>query len=332
MNISPTPKRYNSRAREYPLNMEQENYHPYNYDFPRMSNINNNHNNNNPVTKDPLPFSNDKIVPEEYKINSQMINKLIRQNRELVNKLETKQEEIDRLNVLVGSLRGKLIKYTELNKKLQEDLQRGNHNTTASTEETNDYIQLPKTRRQENNDDRISEIYEKLDRLTKLVVSGQQPTLSPLPSPPSVKQHTRATTTSARVTDTDIMCQESAELKELEDQIDGLKRKLLIKRENELRKLSLNKELLDLMGKLDLSSPSLPRNSSIKTEEEEEEEEHDHSKHCQECHRKRGAEGLANGIPRYTSAGQALETPTPLNRYNPKNTGSTDTTNKATLW
>lgn len=285
MNISPTPRRYNSRNGGIDFN--DENY----FAFPNPINRNPNGNGAN----------RERIVPEEYRLNSQMINRLIRQNKELMTKLDSKQEEIDRLNVLVGSLRGKLIKYTELNKKLEDkqnmsrsssDSNNINDNTTMET--NSDYIQLPKRRNnpnkdfhkeQENDpkfskDDRISALSEKLDMLTKLMMesrnnsiasppppiqqkqSANVPTPATAPTSTAVPSSTTATmsppppttTTSIwqRPSEEDIMCRESMELKQLEDQIESLKRKLLIRRENELRKLSLNQELLELMGKLSI--------------------------------------------------------------------------------
>ena len=53
---------------------------------------------------------NERMVPEEYIYNSSMINELIKQNKDLHKQLTQKQEEIDRLNVLIGSFRAKLIK------------------------------------------------------------------------------------------------------------------------------------------------------------------------------------------------------------------------------
>ena len=281
----------------------------------------------------------DRIVPEEYRVNSQMINKLIKQNKELTLQLDRKQDEIDRLNVLVGSLRGKLIKYTELNKKLG---QTSTHPPRFSPDE--DVLQVNKNRqpresrepdtRDSQLENRIGDIYSKLEALTNLMAG------TTLQSPPAVSQdqrdHVLRVPTSASVShrplhggasEDDILTQESAELKSLEDQIDLLKRKLLIKRENELRKLSLNKELLDLMDKLDVSKPS-PEPASTSPPAPVSANTTPHCDHCHKSasqsalngHHNTGAPGAPNSTrnPPYMSMAQALETPTPAQRSAPK--------------
>lgn len=216
----------------------------------------------------------ERILPEEYKLNSQMISRLIKQNKELSAKLDSKQEEIDRLNILVGSLRGKLIKYTEINKKLEDSFKQGGSRVSSSnmSENERDYIQVPKRRadnsnNKENmngdqyvsNDDRINAMTDKLDKLTRLVlenngVNNNLLASSPLQSPSAVPIQ-MSKKSPLDPSEEDIMCRESSELKQMEDQIDSLKRKLLIKRENELRKISLNQELLELMDKLSMQNP-----------------------------------------------------------------------------
>ncbi|CUS20546.1 LAQU0S01e09076g1_1 [Lachancea quebecensis] len=316
MNISPTPKRYNSRGYEFPRSNDEA-FHPFN--------------------REPPMVPSERILPEEYRVNSQMINKLIKQNKDLTQQLDRKQDEIDRLNVLVGSLRGKLIKYTELNKKLEQ--------TAAGARQSSpdDVLQVNRTRPREpaagdpRLDDRLSDLYSKLETLTELVAGSAA-------AERGVRDHAHAPSSGATRTpssgasvfhrplqpgaasEDDILTQESAELKGLEDQIDLLKRKLLIKRENELRKLSLNKELLDLMEKLDVSRPAGAAPSSSTPP------------HCDQCHKATYHTAAANGghgvpagagsgagagagaavpsprNPPYMSMAQVLETPTPAHR------------------
>lgn len=276
MNISPTPRRYNSRSGGMDFN--DENYLAFSDPVNRDSNGNG--------------MGRERIIPEEYKLNSRMINRLIRQNKELMNKLDGKQEEIDRLNVLVGSLRGKLIKYTELNKKLEDrqNVSRIPSDGSNDVETDSNYIQLPKRRNNKeldkdttdprlSKDDRISALSEKLDMLTKIMMESRNSSLaSPsqkehstsVPTPSSAPTSTTTATSPPppntstailhRPSEEDIMCRESMELKQLEDQIESLKRKLLIKRENELRKISLSQELLELMGKLSMEQAQAQQN------------------------------------------------------------------------
>lgn len=268
--------------------------------------------------------NNDRIIPEEYRLNSQMINRLIKQNKELVSKLDAKQEEIDRLNILVGSLRGKLIKYTEMNKKLEAESRVSSGTTTTENEQ--DYIQVPKRRpetiRQESvHDDRINALNEKLDKLTRLVLQNNVPTSSsPLQSPALPVPASRKTVLSP--SEEDIMCRESQELKQMEDQIDSLKRKLLIKRENELRKISLNQELLELMEKLNTQNPQDRERERISSRDFTQAAATPHD-YCTECHHQENHKNQHS--VRHTNpstmakvpATNPLETPTPL----PKKTG-----------
>ncbi|SCW04513.1 LAFE_0H15192g1_1 [Lachancea fermentati] len=302
MNISPTPRRYNSRGHDYGSRVDDEPaFHPFN--------------------RAPPAPSADRIVPEEYRVNSQMINKLIKQNKQLTAQLEHKQDEIDRLNVLVGSLRGKLIKYTELNKKLSS-APAASPASSSSPAASPDVLQVNKTRSGAARaapalEDRVSDIYTKLDALTRLVAGERAPD-----DPPRVRTpHLRS------ASEDDILTQESAELKQLEDQIDLLKRKLLIKRENELRKLSLNKELLDLMEKLDVSgsssSPQPPPPAAPAPAPVPAPNSHlQASPHCTQCHNAAApAPASTRPAPSYMSMAQALETPSPA----PKNVRPTDT-------
>ncbi|SCV01178.1 LAME_0G14576g1_1 [Lachancea meyersii CBS 8951] len=312
----------------------------------------------------------ERIIPEEYRVNSQMINKLIKQNKDLTQQLDRKQDEIDRMNVLIGSLRGKLIKYTELNKKLSQQSTNNNNNnnnnnngaattTRHQSQESGipsptfspvDVLQVNKTRAKDSTasaarasqlETRISDIYSKLDALTTLMTNSIGESAANLAhSNVGARQaHTRPNSSSTSTdsvlhrslhaaSEDEILTQESAELKSLEGQIDLLKRKLLIKRENELRKLSLNKELLDLMDKLDMSKPTLPTHTTVDTAPHSEAT----PPHCDQCHKTATSPTAANGRshthapnssnfknPPYMSMAQALETPTPAHRSTKSN-------------
>ncbi|AMD19663.1 HCL488Wp [Eremothecium sinecaudum] len=323
MNISPTPKRYQGSN-----------------NMPRAVNLN--YHNPPAPSYHPLPGHGvEQIVPEEYKINSNMISSLIKQNKDLLAKLDEKDRELEKLNVLVGSLRGKLIKYTELNKKLQGQLaqsasvnsvpeqvpvlgvnqqqqqqqqQSQQAQQAQQREVASDFIQLPRRTPGNSEDDKkINEIYNKLETLTNLLAQQQkaeqdhQPMPATLTSPKSVY---------SPVTEDDIMISESSELKKLEEQVDHLKRKVLIKSENELRKLSLNQQLVDLMEKLtatgspqNIHSPNsllYDRNSSSSTSTESNSGGHP-ATHCEHCHHP-----PEETLKRPTmDIKKALETPTP---------------------
>ncbi|CEP60833.1 Spc42p LALA0_S02e00650g [Lachancea lanzarotensis] len=318
----------------------------------------------------------ERILPEEYRVNSQMINKLIKQNKELTLQLDRKQDEIDRMNVLIGSLRGKLIKYTELNKKLNQNINRNNNHVNASAAATEsmthsesqspnfspvDFLQVNKTRtkdptnpaaRTSHLEARIGDIYSKLDALTTLMTHSIGETGRSAASPStqtnsdSRATHTRPNSSSASTesvvhrslrlaSEDDIITQESAELQNLEGQIELLKRKLLIKRENELRKLSLNKELLDLMDKLDMSKPTLPTSHDAAVSESVTDTTPPHCEQCRKStssinaknvkssgatlHNHNHFSSAASRNPPYMSMAQALETPTPAHRATKSN-------------
>ncbi|QLL34265.1 hypothetical protein HG536_0G01240 [Torulaspora globosa] len=307
MNISPTPRRYASRSKA----MAPDNAFLYSDPVDAGENV-----------------IKDRIIPEEYRLNSQMINRLIKQNKELITKIDAKQEEIDRLNILVGSLRGKLIKYTEMNKKLEDDLvQAGSRVSSRNMNENEqDYIQVPKRRTETKDnvtphDDRINALSDKLDKLTKLVLQNAVPaSSSPLqsPQPPvSVDNHRAVVSPSEE----DIMCKESLELKQMEDQIDSLKRKLLIKRENELRKISLNQELLELMDRLSMQNPAEKERERNLNNESSLHNNSASPAYCAECHHHernhnhvssmRQTQPVAKKNPQIP-ASDPLETPTPL--------------------
>lgn len=283
---------------------------------------------------------NERMVPEEYIYNSSMINELIKQNKDLHKQLTQKQEEIDRLNVLIGSFRAKLIKYTELNKKMQQqqqqqqqDIRYSNNIPSYKSDSPHfsspqdhqgsqaEHIQVKKNNRTEES--KIDDIYEKLELLTKLVNEAVQ------------KQHDGSRSGFSKqdikiVNDDDIIVSESQEFKHLQDQIDILKRKLLIKKENELRKLSLNKELIDLMEELNMNSSNTPNPLSRSTSEHHSEHynhhksnqqgyhnENSHPLHCEHCHVKSHSENHPPE-PKFVNLKESLETPTPTPTQTPR--------------
>lgn len=354
MNISPTPRRYTSRTAG-----GMGNSNAYIYSDPINREYNGGMGGIGAGGE-----NGERILPEEYKLNSQMISRLIKQNKELGAKLDSKQEEIDRLNILVGSLRGKLIKYTEINKKLEDSFKQGGSRVSSGnmSENERDYIQVPKRRADSNsnkenvnedqyvsNDDRISAMTEKLDKLTRLVlenngVNNNILASSPLQSP-SVVPLQMSKKSVLDPSEEDIMCRESSELKQMEDQIDSLKRKLLIKRENELRKISLNQELLELMDKLSMQNPSDRESEKVPVSSREaiplpatttSMPNHNSSsspEYCVECHHQQFPHRDPRNNDKHAMrksnipSSNPLETPTPLSkRPGPQSTQTNDLT------
>ncbi|CDO95558.1 unnamed protein product [Kluyveromyces dobzhanskii CBS 2104] len=286
--------------------------------------------------------ANDRIVPEEYKYSTAMINELIKQNKDLHKQVTGKQEEIDRLNVLIGSFRAKLIKYTELNKKMQQEQQKHQHRSNRNPspepqkkyrtnsdsqpsspqlqswqDRDSDYLQIHKNVRQD--DSKIDDIYQKLELLTNLVNDAVNKKEGDAQRD-NLKSNPRV------VSDDDIIVSESQEFKQLQDQIDLLKRKLLIKKENELRKLSLNKELGDLMDELNMNaSPTDFLNGDLcsdsshrpKVEKKSHGNENQQSLHCEHCHLKSHTRNNPPE-PRFVNLKESLETPTPTPTQTPR--------------
>ncbi|KAL3230608.1 Spindle pole body component SPC42 [Nakaseomyces bracarensis] len=282
MSISPTPRRYNSRSDRY--------YSSKVNDIPPFDLADNY---NNKYTRYPIPNNLgdenvDRLIPEEIKLQKKAINDLISQNKKLQATTAAQRDEIERLNIIIGQFRAKLTKYSVLNKKLQEEIN-GKKNTIrysppgtaakessfeSSFENANDYIQIPKKREEdiymdEKFNPSTKQLNDKVDKLMELLANvqkqQQQQQSGFTDSSPRTEQNTLPVTSSPKIRDPseeDIICQESAELKNLENQIEVVKKKLLIKKENELRKLSLENELIELMGQL--SADSSPYHNNTK--------------------------------------------------------------------
>lgn len=288
MNISPTPKRYNSRGDGYYASQARgkvPEFEPY-----RKSGLNFNDGYsgiNPPVYKNGLHsnLDDDKLVPEEIKLQRTVINDLISQNKELQTTVHTQREEIERLNIIIGQFRAKLTKYSVMNRKLEDELRGSERSSNAlnkdrnddrndsilenSFENAEDYIQIPKLRDnskgKQDKSPQTNDLNDRLSQLVQLLEKSQQnnstkinsnsndmsPPVCSSATPP--ERNNKPIMSSPKIRDPseeDILCQESAELKNLENQIELVKKKLLIKRENELRKLSLENELIELMDQL----------------------------------------------------------------------------------
>ncbi|CCD27368.1 Spc42p NDAI_0K01770 [Naumovozyma dairenensis CBS 421] len=274
-NVSPTPRRYHYTS--------GDNAHYYNYPN---------------VTKEDI--NGDKLLPKEAKLSTRAIDELIEQNRQLRRDLLGRDEENEKLRILNTSLKNKLIKYTDLNKILQDektDLEFDNSNlrkrndrlrttikklslstniladdadfdvendASAQLESKDDNcIQIPKRKHVNvsstlsRNEDmhkskNSSEILnEKLDKLIEYLSqvkkeTGNKDTSSHLAVQPNL-EHINPT---EKILTTDPVIQESLEIRELEEKVEQAKKKTLLKQENELRKLSLSNELMDLLTKL----------------------------------------------------------------------------------
>lgn len=280
----------------------------------------------------------DRLVPEEIKLQKKVINDLISQNKKLQATTSSQREEIERLNIIIGQFRAKLTKYSVLNKKLQEELNGKGINARLSPgnatkensfetsfENASDYIQIPKRREDEDcMDDKISpstkKLNDKVDKLMELLSNTQKQQYQHNISSPGLSasdQIPHPVTSSPKVrepSEEDILCQESAELKSLENQIELVKKKLLIKKENELRKLSLENELIELMGQLSTDTSPFHNNYAKRKQKKKYDDDDDFSESLKknDIYTKKPNIKSFNPI----SENNILETPTPNNRRN----------------
>ncbi|EDZ70930.1 YKL042Wp-like protein [Saccharomyces cerevisiae AWRI1631] len=276
MNGSPTPKRYSSKSSR----LYDDYYNiPYQYSNPT------------PMNRDYNDVGSrinaDKLVPEEYKRNTEFINKAVQQNKELNFKLREKQNEIFELKKIAETLRSKLEKYVDITKKLEDqnlnlqikisDLEKklSDANSTFKemrfpkvkdpmvdddpVSENYDQINVPKHRAPDatgnprttnkvsntsDQDSRLKAIERTLSVLTNYVMrseDGNNDRMSPLPSPLNTispinnrlsfqEPKKYNPTVKVNPSDDDIMMYESAELKRVEEEIEELKRKILVRK------------------------------------------------------------------------------------------------------
>ncbi|KOG98277.1 Spc42p [Saccharomyces eubayanus] len=296
MNGSPTPKRYSSKSSR----LYDDYYNiPYQYSNPI------------PMNRDYNDIGSrmnaDKLVPEEYKRNTEFINKAVQQNKELNFKLREKQNEIFELKKIAETLRSKLEKYVDITKRLEDqnlNLQIKANDLEKKLSEANviikdrrysnikepvvdenvisqdyDQINVPKNRppdaginpRSNNKayngseqDNRLKAIEKTLSVLTDYVMRTEESnndraslpsplnTMSPINNRLNFQEAKKYNPTlKSNPSDDDIMMYESAELKRVEEQIEELKRKILVRKKHDLRKLSLNNQLQELQNIMD---------------------------------------------------------------------------------
>ncbi|CAI4044883.1 hypothetical protein SKDZ_11G1650 [Saccharomyces kudriavzevii ZP591] len=364
MNGSPTPKRYSSKSSR----LHDDYYNiPYQYSNPI------------PMNRDYNDVGSrmnaDKLVPEEYKRNTEFINKAVQQNKELNFKLREKQNEIFELKKIAETLRSKLEKYVDITKKLEDqnlnlqiklnDLEKKLSDANAVIKDRSysnvkepavdenfvsqdyDQINVPKNRApgarinpRPNNkgpngseqDSRLKAIEKTLSVLTNYVMRTEDSNsdkASPLPSPLNTispinnrlnfqEPKKYNPTHNVNPSDDDIMMYESAELKRVEEEIEELKRKILVRKKHDLRKLSLNNQLQELQSMMD-GNDNLKLDSLSK---------HNHTTHCHssQSHRDYSPSSDAclecssndlfekNKIKPENNTSETFATPTPNNR------------------
>ena len=297
MNGSPTPKRYSSKSSR----LYDDYYNvPYQYSNPI------------PMNRDYNDVGSrinaDKLVPEEYKRNTEFINKAVQQNKELNFKLREKQNEIFELKKIAETLRSKLEKYVDITKKLEDqnlnlqikisDLEKKLSDANSTIKDMNysnvskpivdenfvpqkyDQINVPKNRASDvgidlrstnkasntsDENNRLKAIEKTLSVLTNYVMRTEENSNNKMtPSPPPLNtispinnrlnfQDSKKYNPMPKVnpSDDDIMMYESAELKRVEEEIEELKRKILVRKKHDLRKLSLNNQLQELQSMMD---------------------------------------------------------------------------------
>lgn len=186
-------------------------------------------NGNAPLFSSVLQPTQENLVPDEYKQNSQMVGKLVKQNKELQQQLKKKDQEVEKLTVLSRSLRDKLAKYTKLNAELKEQLEESKRSRSRGVQETR------------NKDD---DLLQKL----RVLVEPKDPN-------DEVLEKLRGLLLERPVRDEDILVSESEEMLALKRRVDELKKRLAIKKQNEQRKHDLQQEVESLLATLETPRP-----------------------------------------------------------------------------
>lgn len=286
MNISPTPKRYASRSGQKFDNYYDENIYSY----------------ADPIGRNYYPrarSNGDRLIPNEYKQSGQTLEDLVQQVKQLNTKLESKQQENERLNMLVNSLRAKLVKYTDLCEQYKSELNRKTselYNRNVSEHEQ-DYIQVNKKRSNNqngiinngSNDSRVPSIQSesssqsssntqnegidllmvKMDRLYDILANAKSSsTKADIPNSPNSPLRTPNRSTTSIPSEQDILVRESREFKKLEAQVQEYQRRLNARQENEQRKISLQRQLLELQKMLDepANADHIPSTRSVSSD------------------------------------------------------------------
>ncbi|CCF56441.1 hypothetical protein KAFR_0B01420 [Kazachstania africana CBS 2517] len=273
MDISPTPKRYNSR-----YGLENDRYFKdSNYHF------------TDPLSKKPYSrygYKNnlDSIIPPEYKQTSQKMEDLIYQLSHAHATIDAKNVEIDNLKRSISrlesevdqlkgqldrtkssatTLREKLEKYNNLYHKAQDEIKKLQDENYEKELEQNDYIQLNKRRSNHHytmespkaeepltdNEEIFAQLGHRIHDLVLTSSSSTKPG-SQIPSNSSEKTAVDSVTAS----EYESILRDNAMLKKMEEQVHDFLQLLATKQDNDQRKTSLQRQLAEMKQLLDNGS------------------------------------------------------------------------------
>lgn len=262
------------------------------------------------------PLGKEVPLDDDVKINSNMVEKIIRQNEILKQQLKEEKRERELMTNLASSLKEKLMKYKKMNdvlKQDKEDLLNGQKakvpEFTFNPDDTNDIFEsnskedakiFDKDVKNDKIEERITQLEGEISKtkdlqqskfefmkneiefLKELLLqkeSGKEdndlaPTGKEHPRSQQPEQHThqeerKEVPGSAGIPfqlpmDDDIIASESEELRKLQEKVALFERKIQLRKENELRKFELKRQLSMLSEELDV----LETPASLKTPEE----------------------------------------------------------------
>ncbi|KAH3673784.1 hypothetical protein WICMUC_003482 [Wickerhamomyces mucosus] len=204
-------------------------------------------------------------IDDDFKINSNMIDKIIKENESLKRQIKSIKRENEMVINFANGLKEKLVKYKKLNDELKngkinhndkDELKNGEINNDEDKDELkfnpNDSKDIFNDEREKLENDLISNRINQLEsnflqnnnqqfeNLNQIKIEIEK--LKQLQDHNDINKNL--------ITDDDLIIYETNELKNLEIQIEEISKKLTIREENKLKKLDLNNKLNELKLKL----------------------------------------------------------------------------------
>lgn len=252
-------------------------------------------------------ITNKVPVDDVVKINSNMIEKIIRENESLKNQLKEEKKETDMLNQFATGMKDKLVKYKNLNETLKSEIEKLKEEKEEIEKKLKSQITPPESPKYNFNPENVDDIFESDGKSTGVpqdVASSKiEERISVLEDEVSkintnqdekfeyikneieflknlslqVKESTESKNSEAEEKaaedesiipkEDDLIVKESLELKQLQEQVDLFTKKLQLREENKLKKYALNKELEKLAQRL--QQDDVPKFSETNLQQEE---------------------------------------------------------------
>lgn len=234
-------------------------------------------------------ITNKVPVDDVVKINSNMIEKIIRENESLKNQLKEEKRETDLLNQFATGIKDKLVKYKNLNETLKSEIETLKEEKKEIEKKLKTQITPPESPKYNFNPENVEDIFESdeksNDSSENAASSKIEQRISSLEDEVSkintnqdekfeyikneieflknLSLQVKESTEPKKAEDEknkedenivpkedDLIVKESLELKQLQEQVDLFSKKLQLREENKLKKYALNKELEKLAQRL----------------------------------------------------------------------------------